>query len=102
MKVSHNTGNSARLILTPDLPHGSAILNQLSQPVGGCCSNSLVINPNKTKLIVFGTRQILEKVPSNFEALFLGKELLPVPTAKDLGVAIDSLNVSQALAKSTA
>ena len=33
---------------------------------------------------------MLKKVPSNFKASLLGKELLPVPSAKDLGVVIDS------------
>ena len=55
---------------------------------------------------------MLEKLPSNFKASLHGKELLPVPTAKNLGLVIDSslsfnehvtqtaLNVLQALAKS--
>lgn len=54
---------------------------------------------------------MLEKVPSNFKATLLGRELLSVPTAKDLGVVIDltlnfyehvtqSVNVWQALGKS--
>lgn len=33
---------------------------------------------------------MLEKLPSNFKVSLLGKELLPVPTAKDLAVVIDS------------
>ena len=33
---------------------------------------------------------MLEKLPSNFKLSLLGKELLPVPTAKDLAVVIDS------------
>ena len=50
------------------------------------CSNSLHINPDKTKLLVFGTRQMLCNVSSNFKLSLLGKELSPVPFAKDLGV----------------
>ena len=50
------------------------------------CSNSLLINPDKTKLLVFGTRQMLCNVSSNFKLSLLGKELSPVPFAKDLGV----------------
>lgn len=54
------------------------------------CSNSLLINPDKTKLLVFGTRQMLSNVSSNFKLSLLGKELSPVPFAKDLGVFMDS------------
>ena len=50
------------------------------------CSNSLLINPDQTKLLVFGTRKILSNVSSNFKLSLLGKELSPVPFAKDLGV----------------
>ena len=28
-----------------------------------CCTNKLLINPDKTKLILFGTKQLLSKVP---------------------------------------
>ena len=54
------------------------------------CSNSLLINPGKTKLLVFGTRQMLSNVCSNFKLSLLGKELSPEPFAKDLGVFMDS------------
>ena len=54
------------------------------------CSNSLLINPDKTKLLVFGTRQMLSNLSSNFKLPLLGKELSPVPFAKDLGVFMDS------------
>ena len=54
------------------------------------CSNSLLINPDKTKLLVSGTRQILSNVSSNFKLSLLGKELSPVPFAKVLGVVMDS------------
>ena len=74
------TFNTAMAQLTEDLKNITA----------WCCSNRLLINPDKTKLLVFGTRQMLEKVPSNFKASRLGKDLLPVPTAKDLGFVIDS------------
>ena len=60
----------------------------LKNIVARFCSNSLLINPDKTKLLVFGTRQMLEKVPSNFKASLLGKELLPVLTAKDFVLSL--------------
>ena len=54
-----------------------------------CCSNHLLINPSKTKLIVFGTRQLLSRAP-DIKVPFLGQELVPVPAVKDLGIILDS------------
>ena len=55
-----------------------------------CCTNSLLINPEKTKLLLLGTRQMLNKVPDSFGLEILGKQLHPPPFAKDLGVTIDA------------
>ena len=56
----------------------------------GCCTNSLVINPVKTKLLVIGVPQITRSLPSFPVVTLLGIEIKPVPVAKDLGVIIDS------------
>ena len=53
-----------------------------------CCSNSPLANPEKTKLLLFGTTQMLNHV-QNFRATFLEKELLPVSSARDLGMEFD-------------
>jgi len=46
-----------------------------------CFRNRLLLNPDKTKLIVFGSRQMtLSKS---------GKDIFPVQSAKDLGVILD-------------
>ena len=55
-----------------------------------CSQNSLLINPTKTKVFVVGTRQMLQRVPSDFKLFLLWKELAPVPSAKDLGFFVDS------------
>ena len=55
-----------------------------------CCTNSLVINPDKTKLLVIGVPQITRSLPFCPVVKLLGKEIKPVPVAKDLGVIIDS------------
>ena len=55
-----------------------------------CCTNSLVINPDKTKLLVIGVPQITRRLPSFPTVKLLGKEIKPVPVGKDLGVTIDS------------
>ncbi|KAK2562733.1 hypothetical protein P5673_014450 [Acropora cervicornis] len=57
-----------------------------------CCRNSLLINPDKTKLLVIGVLQ-LTKTLSPLSVTLMGKIIEPVTTAKDLGVYIDnSLN----------
>ena len=53
-----------------------------------CFENYLLLNPDKTKLMVFGSQQMICKLPS-FKLSFLGKELLPMDSVKDLGVIFD-------------
>ena len=53
-----------------------------------CCSNSLLANPEKTKLLLFGTPQMLNHV-QNFRVTFLDKETQPVSSARDLGEEFD-------------
>ena len=54
-----------------------------------CCANHLLINPDKTKLVLFGTRQLVSKLP-DVTASFLKHQLCPVSSGKDLGVTPDS------------
>ena len=54
-----------------------------------CCANHLLVNPDKTKLLLFGTRQLLSQLP-DVTVPFLGQELKPVASAKDLGIILDS------------
>ena len=44
-----------------------------------------MLNPDKTKLVIFGSRQMTAKV-TDFRLFLLGKELEPVKAARDLGV----------------
>ena len=41
-----------------------------------CCTNKLLINPDKTKLILFGTKQLLSNV-LGIRVPFLGQQLIP-------------------------
>ena len=54
-----------------------------------CCANHLLINPDKTKLVLFGTRQLVSKLP-DVNVPFLGQQLRLVSSAKHLGVIVDS------------
>ena len=66
-----------------------------------CCQNSLLINPAKTKILLVGVPQLLRKLPPTSISL-LGKEITPVPVAKDPGVYIDqSLTYNDHVAKTT-
>ena len=53
-----------------------------------CCRNKLLINPDKTKLILFGTKQLLSKV-LDIRVSFLGQQLISVSSVKDLGIILD-------------
>ena len=54
-----------------------------------CYANHLLVNPDKTKLLLFGTRQLLSQLP-DVTVPFLGQELKPVASTKDLGIILDS------------
>ena len=51
-----------------------------------CCKNSLLINPDKTKLLVLGTSQLLMKIPDDLSITLLSKEITSSKSAKNLGV----------------
>ena len=55
-----------------------------------CCANSLFIIPDKTKLLLLGTRQMLRKIPDDIHVTLLGKLIHPVSSVKDLGITIDA------------
>ena len=53
-------------------------------------TNSLLINPNKTKLLVVGVPQLTRNL-SLPPVILLGTTIKPSPVVKDLGVWIDSI-----------
>lgn len=67
-----------------------ALNKDLSDIATWCCMNSLLINPDKTKLLVIGVPQLMRTLPSIPLVKLLGKEIEPVTVTKDLGVMIDS------------
>ena len=54
-----------------------------------CFDNQLLLNPHKTKLMIFRSRQNIAKVNDDFNLSLSGKDLLPATTAEDLGVIMD-------------
>ena len=55
-----------------------------------CCKNQLLINPETTKFLMVGTQQLLRRLPNEISISFLGKEITPVSSAKDLGIILDN------------
>ena len=53
-----------------------------------CFRNHLLLNPTMTKLVVFGSRQLLPRL-QNFNVSLLGKDIFPTQTVKGLGVTLD-------------
>ena len=78
--VSFNLHDSQRIVqeMNEDLLH---VRNW-------CFGNWLLLNPDKTKLIAFGSWQMTSK-PYEFHLSLLGKEISPVQSARNLGVILD-------------
>ena len=65
----------------------SALKEDLMRISQWCCKNSLLINPDKTKVLAVGVPQLLQKLPSLYSVQHC---LTPVPVVKDLGVLLDT------------
>ena len=63
----------------------SAVNSDLNEICRWCCHNSLLMNPDKTKLLVIGVPQLLRQV-LDFTITLYGKPISPTPVAKGLGV----------------
>ena len=75
--------------LVKDAEDGAARLTADLQRIAAWrCSHSLLINPDKTKHLLLGTRLMLNKIPDSFRVTLLGKEISPVPLARGLRVEI--------------
>ena len=56
----------------------------------GVALTTFLTYPEKTKFVLFGVRHLISQLPSNITVPFLGQALVPVTSAKDLGVTLDS------------
>ena len=66
-----------------------AINKDLSTIATYLCTNSLLANTDKTKIMFFGSAQMLKYIPSDTSFTFLGKAIRPVQNVKDLGLTMD-------------
>ena len=55
-----------------------------------CCKNQLLINPDKTKFMLIGTRQLMSSHSVDLSFTFMGRTLTPVDSTRDLRVIMDS------------
>ena len=72
-----------------------------------CCNHSLLINPEKTNLLVMGTHQLLSTLPEDFHITLLGNEIYPPSLAKDFGIILDKTltyddNITEVVSKCVA
>ena len=68
-----------------------------------CFQNLLLINPGKTQLMVYGSRQMVAKLPECSQLSLLGKALTPNESIKDLGVTFGrNLNFNEDIIKVSA
>ena len=85
--------DDSKLFLSFPLIELDAAIDKLEQDLLSvaqwCCESHLLINPDKTKLLLLGTRQMLNRLPQNLSMSLLGATLKPVASAKDLGVILD-------------
>jgi hypothetical protein len=54
------------------------IEEDLRRDFASCCNNSLLVNPEKTKMLVVGTRQLMNQLESLDHINFMGENLTPV------------------------
>ena len=86
--------DDSKLYLSFPVVEASNIVQQINKDLekiaSWCCYNSLRINPEKTKLLVLGTRQMPQRLPADFHVILLGRKVTPSPSAWDLGLQVDS------------
>ena len=84
--------DDTKLFFSFNLHDSQRIVQQMNEDLlqlrNWCFGNRLLLNPDKTKLIVFGSRQMSSKL-HEFHLPLLGKEISPVQSARDLGVILD-------------
>ena len=85
--------DDTKLLLSFLLQDQSCIVAEINQDLtrirNWCFDNQLLLNPDKTKLLVCGSKLGVSKT-RDFKLSFLGKQLSPVETARDLGVILDT------------
>ena len=75
------------------------INKDLSKITAWCCHNSLLINPDKIKVLVMGTHKMLQQLLDDFRVTLLEKRITSTISARDPGIQLDStLSVNEHVA----
>ena len=69
-----------------------AVNSDLNKICRWCCHNSVLMNPDKTELLVIGVPQLLRQLP-DFTITLCGKPISSTPVAKDLGSVFTSVPI---------
>jgi len=97
-RQSHSTASHNALLMTPNFCYPlhaikRGVRYQINQDLlkirNWCFNNQLLLNPDKTKLMFFRSRQNIAKVNDDSNLFLFKKDLVPATTAKDLGVIMD-------------
>ena len=92
-KVAH-WNHLSKLYLSFPVKDATAVVQLINEDLAKiatwCCYNSLLINPDKTKLLVMGNCQMLLRLPKDFHITLLGKEVTPFNSARDLCIEMDA------------
>jgi len=85
--------DNTKLLLSFRLKDRSRIVAEINQDLtrirNWCFDNQLLLNPDKTKLLLCGSKLGVAK-NRNFKLSFLAKQLTPVDATRHLGVILDT------------
>ena len=85
--------DDSKLYLSFPVKDAAAVVQLINEDLAKiatwCCYNGLLINPDKTKLLVMRNRQMLLRLPKDFHVTLLGKEVTPSNSVRDLGIEMD-------------
>lgn len=89
---SKTCGDDNKLYITFPVQQCASIVDDINEDLtrirNWCFDNRLLLNASKTKLMLFGSCQMIAKTP-DFNLSLLGKDLVPTRVARDLGVTFD-------------
>ena len=71
-----------------DSSSAMAAVNQDLRNISKWCAKNSLLNPEKTKLVVVGSAQLIRRLP-HISLFLLGKTVASVSYAKNLGACID-------------
>ena len=85
--------NNSKLYLLFPVKDATAVVQLINEDLAKiatwCCYNGLLINPDKTNLLVMGNSQMLLSLHKDFHVILLGKEVTSSNSVRDLGIEMD-------------